>query len=74
MMAAISARVRSPWGFKRPLSVPRSRPSSTAAVMASAYHARLSKSGKSAALRSAAWAVTASPRARERASKRHKTR
>ena len=62
MIAAISARVISPFGSMMVALLPYSKPLSTAALTASAYHADLSKSRKSVAFLAvlAADALTAS--------------
>ncbi len=64
MIAAISARVISPFGSMMVALLPYSKPLSTAALTASAYHADLSKSRKSVAFLAvlAADALTASDR------------
>ena len=59
MIAAISARVMSPFGSSAVLDLPYNRPLSTAALTASAYHAVRSKSRKSVALRVTVFAADA---------------
>ena len=59
MIAAISARVISPFGSMMVALLPYSKPLSTAALTASAYHADLSKSRKSVALRATVFAADA---------------